>query len=131
MELYLGTTYYDSAFILNGFMVLDIDNCVLSNTNDSYYLLMTTSRNTCDNVIIWHARLRHIGQERMNRLARENLLGQFTKIDMLTCEYCLVGKITRKPFGKGTRAEIQLQLIHSDICGLMSVRARNEALYNR
>ena len=60
---------------LNGFMVLDIDNCVLSNTNDSYYSLMTTSRNTCDNVIIWHARLGHIGQERMNRLVRENRLG--------------------------------------------------------
>ena len=57
MELYLGTTYHGSGFILNGFMVLDIDNCVLSNTNDSYYSLMTTSRNTCDNVIIWHARL--------------------------------------------------------------------------
>ena len=72
MELYLGTTYYGSGFVLNGFMVLDIDNCVLSNTNDSYYSLMTTSRNTCDNVIIWHARLGHIGQERMNRLVREN-----------------------------------------------------------
>ena len=52
MELYLGTTYYGYGFILNGFMVLDIDNCVLSNTNDNYYSLMTTSRNTCDNVII-------------------------------------------------------------------------------
>ena len=50
---------------------------------------MTISRNACDNVIIWHARHGHIGQGRMNRLARENLLGQFTKIDMLTCEYCL------------------------------------------
>ena len=75
MKLYLGTTYYGSRFVLNVFMVLDIDNCVLSNTNDSYYSLMTTSRNTCDNVIIWHVRLGHIGQERMNRLVRENLLG--------------------------------------------------------
>ena len=40
----------------------------------------------------------------MNRLARENLLGQFTKIDMSTCEYCLADKTTRKPFNKGTRA---------------------------
>ena len=52
MELYLGTTYYGYGFILNGFMVLNIDNCVLSNTNDNYYSLMTTSRNTCDDVII-------------------------------------------------------------------------------
>ena len=85
---------------MNGFIVLNIDNCVLSNTNDSYYSLMTTFRNTCDNVIIWHARLGYIGQERMNRLVRENLLGQFTKIDMLNCEYCLADKTTRKPFGK-------------------------------
>ena len=82
---------------------------------------MTTSRNICDNVIIWHVRLGHIGQERMNRLVRENLLSQFTKIDMSTCEYYLAGKITRKPFGKGTRTEIPLQLIHSGICGHMAL----------
>ena len=110
-------------------MVLDIDNCVLSNTNDNYYSLMTTSKNTCDNMIIWHARLGHIGQAIMNGLIRENPLGQFTKIDMPTCEYYLVGKTTRKPFGKRTRTEIPLQLIHSNICGPMSVRARHDALY--
>ena len=60
MELYFGITYYGSRFILNGLMVLNSDNCVLSNTNDSHYSLMTTSRNTCNNVIIWHARLGHI-----------------------------------------------------------------------
>ena len=52
MELYLGTTYYGSGFILDGFIVLDIDKYVLSSTNDSYYSLMNTSRNACDNVII-------------------------------------------------------------------------------
>ena len=60
---------------------------------------MTISRNTCDNVIIWHARLWHIGQERINRLVKENLLGQLTKIDMLTWKYCLVDK-KKKPFKK-------------------------------
>ena len=35
MELDLGTTYYGSGFVLNGFMVLNIDHCVLFNTNDS------------------------------------------------------------------------------------------------
>ena len=103
MELYLETTYFGPAFILNGFMILDIDNYVLSNTNYSYYSLMTTSRNVCDNVIIGHARLGHIGQERMNRLTRENLLSRFTKIDMPTYGYCLANKTIRKPLGKGTR----------------------------
>ena len=48
---------------------------------------------------------------------------------MPTCEYCLADKTARKPFGKGTRAEISLQLIHSKIYGPMSVRARHGALY--
>ena len=65
----------------------------------------------------------------MNRLVRENLLGQFTKIDMSTCEYCLADKTTRKPFNKVTRAEIPLQLICFDICGPMSIRARYGAFY--
>ena len=77
---------------MNGFIVLDIDNFLLSNTNDSYYSLMTTSRNACYHVIIWHARLGHIRQRRMERRSRENFLGQFTKIDMSTCEYCLANK---------------------------------------
>ena len=48
---------------------------------------------------------------------------------MPTCEYCLAGKTTRKPFRKRTRVEIPLQLIHSNICGSMSVRARHDILY--
>ena len=44
----------------------------------------------------------------MNRLVRENLLGQFTKIDMSNSEYCLVDKTTRKPLRNGTRTEITL-----------------------
>ena len=47
----------------------------------------------------------------MNRLTKGNLLGQFTKIDMPTCEYCLADKTTRKPFEKGIRTKTSLQLI--------------------
>ena len=65
----------------------------------------------------------------MNRLVRENLLGQFTKIDMSNSEYCLVDKTTRKPLRNGTRTKISLQLIYFDIYGPMSVRARYRVLY--
>ena len=40
----------------------------------------------------------------MNQLAKESLLGTLDKIELSTCEHCLAGKTTRKPFGKGTRA---------------------------
>ena len=90
---------------------------------------MTTSRNIYDNVVIWHARVGHIGQERMNRLARENLLVQFTKIDMPTFEYYLSCKRIREQFGKGTRTKNPLQIINFDIYDSIRVKARHKSFY--
>jgi len=64
-----------------------------------------SSNNDVD-VIIWHARLGHIGQDRMSRLAKEGHLDPFSKIEMPTCE----GKITRKPFGKAKRADFSIAI---------------------
>jgi transposase InsO family protein len=77
----------------------------------------------------WHARLGHIGKDRMTRLAREGLLGPLAKVDVPICEPCLAGKACRKPFGKAMRATQPLELIHSDICGPMNVKARHSASY--
>ena len=41
----------------------------------------------------------------MNRLAKEGLLGSIGKIELTNYEYCLVGKITKKAFGKETTAD--------------------------
>ena len=65
----------------------------------------------------------------MDRLAKRGLLSNVTKVEMSTCEHCLVGKSCRKPFGTGTRAEVPLQLIHSDICGPMNVKTRRGKSY--
>lgn len=66
----------------------------------------------------------------MNRLAKKDIWGPLEKVNLSHMEHCLVGKTTRKkPFGKGTCIEIPLQLIHSDICGPMNIRARHEAIY--
>ena len=77
----------------------------------------------------WHARLNYIGQYRMSRLAKEGLLGKIDKVDLPNYEHCIKGKMTRKPFGIRTRADFSLQLIHSDLCGSMNVRARHGAYY--
>ena len=106
------------------FLILDIEYY----NNDSS-IFLTLSDNASDNSIIWHARIGHIGQEWMTRLAREGLIGNLAKVTLSTCERCLVGKSKRKPFGKATRASFPLQLIHSDICGPMNVRARLGGFY--
>ena len=125
IELSLGTTHYGSCYVLNGFIVMDTDyyECNLS------YSMITSSHNSELDVNLWHARLCHIGQNRIDRLVKQGLLPNYDKVDLFTCEHCLTGKATRKPFGKGTRADFPLQLVHSDICGPMNVRARHGAYY--
>ena len=128
IDFIFQTKLFCSGFLLDGFFVLDTfsNNDYIS--NNQCFALSGVSDNNLD-VNVWHSRLGHVGPERMIRLAKEGLLGSLIKIEMSICQHCLAGKVTRKPFDKGTRANFPLQLIHSDICGPMSVRARHGALY--
>jgi hypothetical protein len=121
--IYLGTTYYGCGFISDGFLILDLDYF----SYDKSFALLTSSDNV--DSIKWHARLGHIGQKRMTRLVKESLLGSLAKVSMSTYEHCLKGKPIRKPFGKAIRASFPLQLVHLDICGPMSMRARHRGFY--
>ena len=38
---------------------------------------------------LWHARLNHIGQDRMSRLAKQGLLSNSEKVELSTYEHCL------------------------------------------
>ncbi|KAL0437841.1 UNVERIFIED_CONTAM: Copia protein [Sesamum radiatum] len=121
LSIYFGKDLYGLGFMNNGFFMLELSNeCV------SY---VSSSINVHDISALWHARLGHIGQERMTRLAREGLLGSLTKVNLPTCEPCMAEKACRKPFGKAKRATHPLELVHSDICGPMNVRARHGAFY--
>jgi hypothetical protein len=108
-------------------MVLDTVN-VSINYDASIYVQNSSTINDSD-IITWHARLGHIGKDRLHRLTRAGLLGSLTKEELPICEHCLAGKTTRLPFGKAKRASSSLQLIHSDICGPMNVRARHGGNY--
>jgi len=114
--LFLEIIYYGFAFHFNGFIIM---NCDFSNYNQACSLV-TFHENIDINMNVWHARLGHIRQERMNRLTREGYLDLLTRIDLPTSEHCLVGKITRNLFGKGKRSNFSSELIHFDICGPMS-----------
>jgi len=65
----------------------------------------------------------------MGRLAKEGLLDQLTRVKLPRCELCLAGKATIKPFSKAIRASSPLELIHSNICGPMNVKAHHGVVY--
>jgi hypothetical protein len=123
VQLLYDSDCVGTASLVSGLMVLDtVMHADMSLAPVSYHTV-------CNDPCVWHSRLCHIGQNRMSRLTKQGYLGSVDKAVMPTCEHCIAGKISRKPFGKAKRAEAPLHIIHSDICGPMSVRARHGASY--
>ena len=88
-------------------MVLDTVN-VFINDNTFIYVVGNSSVSNNNDSVMWHARLGHIGQDRLKKLARAGLLGSLVKVKLPIYEHCLVGKATRLPFGKAKRATSKL-----------------------
>ena len=80
-----------------------------------------------DGVDLWHQRLGHPSESRLNDIVRKELvagvkLPKASKVSF--CQGCVEGKMSRKPFktrssesGRSTR---KLEIVHSDVCGPMS-----------
>ncbi|KAL0345756.1 UNVERIFIED_CONTAM: Transposon Ty2-B Gag-Pol polyprotein [Sesamum radiatum] len=83
-----------------------------------------------ENAQIWHARLGHISKDRIRRLVDSKNL-EIDNLDHLpTCESCLKGKMTKKPFvGQSAIANGLLDLVHTDVCGPLSIPARGGFSY--
>ena len=79
---------------------------------------------------LWHYRLGHIGVKRMKKLHADGLLESLDYESLDACEPCLMGKMTKTPFsGTMERATNLLEIIHTDVCGPMSVEARGGYRY--
>ncbi|KAH9608159.1 hypothetical protein KSS87_015573, partial [Heliosperma pusillum] len=84
--LYHGELF-GRGILKNGFFVLDLDDFY---DNSSYAIV--SHYDVDSDSVKWHARLGHIGQERMNRLAKDGLLDRLTTVKLPICEPCLAGK---------------------------------------
>ena len=126
VKVLLDNIVYGYGFLSYGFIVLDT---IPINKTTSIFVTGNLSSSSSMNDVKWHARLGHLEQDRLKRLAKASLLRSIDKIDLLVCEQCLAGKATRLPFRKAKIACFPLELIHSDICGPMNVRARHGAQY--
>ena len=75
-------------------------------------------------------RLGHINPNRIHGLVKSGILNSLAFELIPMCESCLEGKMTKRPFkAKGYRATKSLELVHTDVCGLMRVQARGEYEY--
>ena len=122
--LSLNDMIYGRAISINGIYILD-------QSREVYHVNAKRLKSgDKDQSYLWHCRLGHINDQRLVKLIKSGTLAPFDFEPYGTCESCLLGKMTRPSFlGKGERASDLLGLIHTDVCGPMSVTARDGSSY--
>ena len=117
--------FYANAIVRNGLYLLEVNDKHVLNVNNKRLKISHENES-----LLWHYRLGHISNKRIKKLQDSNLLDLNSYEQIETCEPCLIGKMTKKPFKmKGTRAKDLLELIHSDVCGPIKPSARDGFKY--
>ena len=99
-----------SIVVIHIFINIEAKRCKFNNDSATY---------------LWRYHLGHIGVKRMKKLHADGLLESLD-----TCEPCLMGKMTKTQFsGTMERAIDLLEIIHTDVCGPMSIDARGGYRY--
>ena len=83
VKVLLDNIVYGYGFLSDGFIVLDI---IPINKTTYVFVTGNSSSSSSMNDVKWHARLGHISQDRLKRLAKAGLLGSIYKIDLSVCE---------------------------------------------
>ena len=116
----MNKTFYGHTLNINGSLNLD--------HSDTHIHNIDAKRCKVDNdsaTYLWHYRLGHIGVKRMKKLHADGILESLDYESFDACEPCLMGKMTKTPFSETMeRATDLLEIIHTDVCGPMSVEAR-------
>ena len=121
----MNKTFYGHTPNENGLLDLDRSDTHIHNIDAKRCKVNNDSA-----TYLWHCRLGHIGVKRMNKLHKDGLLESLGYESFDACEPCLLGKMTKTPFsGTMERATDLLEIIHTDVCGPMSVDARGRYRY--
>ena len=121
----MNKTFYGHTLNINGLLNLDRSDTHIHNI-DAKRCKVDNDSATC----LCHCRLGHIGVKRMKKLHADGLLESLDCESLDACEPCLMGKMTKNPFsGTMARATDLLEIIHTNVCGPMSVEARGGYRY--
>ena len=119
-SVYMNKTFYGHTLNINGWLNLDSDDTHIHNIDAKRCKVNNDSA-----TYLWHCRLGHIGVKRMKKLHADGLLES-----LHACEPCHMGKMTKTPFsGTMERATDLFEIIHTDVCDPMSVKARGVYRY--
>ena len=119
--------FYGHVPLKSGLFLLNLD------CGDTYIHNIDAKRCKVDNdsaTYLWHCRLGHIRVKCMKKLHKDGLLESLDYESFDACKPCLMGMMTKTPFsGTMERATDLLEIIHTDVCGLMNIEARGGYRY--
>jgi hypothetical protein len=99
-SIYYNNILYTHYPLVNGSYVLDLKDKFVYNINKK-----RLRPNDFNPIFIWHYRLGHINEKRIEKIYKNSLLSSFDLESFDTCESCLLGKMTKAPFtGQSERA---------------------------
>ncbi|KAK1574555.1 hypothetical protein QYE76_016335, partial [Lolium multiflorum] len=125
-SIFMNNIFYGRAPQKNGLFLLDLDSSDTHIHNIDAKRIKLNDNST----YMWHYRLGHIGVKRMKKLHTDGLLESLDFESLDRCEACLMEKMTKTPFsGMMERATDLLEIIHTDVCGPMSVASRGGYRY--
>ena len=124
-SVYINKTF--DGHTLNENSLLDLDH------SDTHIHNIDAKRCKVNNdsaTYLWHCRLGHIGVKRMKKLHKDGFSESLGYESFDACEPYLLGKMTKTPFsGTMERATDLLEIIHTDVCGPVSIDARGGYRY--
>jgi hypothetical protein len=84
------------------------------------------------NLELWHYRFGHLGMHNVNKLMNDDMVEGMDSVNDggkdSVCEGCVMGKQHRTKYPKGVATE-PFELVHSDVCGPMSVNSIGGSRY--
>ena len=99
-------------------------NAIESINNDEHDHLLKKMR-VSNETYLWHLRLGHINPNKIQGLVKSGILSSLIFEPIPVCESCLEGKMTKRPFkAKGNCTTVELELVHTDVYGPMTIQAR-------
>jgi hypothetical protein len=119
----MNNIFYGHAPVVNGLFLLNLE----SNETHIHNIEAKRCKVDSDNpTYLWHCCLGHIGVKCMKKLHSDGLLESLDFESFDTCEPCLMGKMTKTPFSRiMERATDLLEIIHTNVCGPMSISTRS------
>nr|GEW90281.1 hypothetical protein [Tanacetum cinerariifolium] len=120
---------YFSVVLRDDIFEIDLSN---SNINDSSVYTVSNKRAklNLDSALLWHCRLGHISNKRIEKLQHDGLLNLTVLRAFGKCVSCMSEKMTRKPYTHQVeRAKDLPGLIHTDVCGPFRTVSKQGASY--